>query len=55
VVTDIEVTNGRSAGNYVLEARVTDETGYTQTPVQAQPPPNGATGYPSAQVSVSSG
>ncbi|HEX2821405.1 MAG TPA: molybdopterin-dependent oxidoreductase, partial [Streptosporangiaceae bacterium] len=43
-----------SPGNYLLEARATDKTGYTQTAVQAQPPPNGATGYPSAQVSVSS-
>jgi DMSO/TMAO reductase YedYZ molybdopterin-dependent catalytic subunit len=39
-------------GNYLLEARATDETGYTQTAVQAQPQPNGASGYPSAQVAV---
>jgi DMSO/TMAO reductase YedYZ molybdopterin-dependent catalytic subunit len=39
-------------GNYLLEARATDATGYTQTAVQAQPPPNGASGYPSAEVSV---
>ena len=39
-------------GNYLLEARATDQTGYTQTAVQAQPPPNGASGYPSAQVTV---
>jgi DMSO/TMAO reductase YedYZ molybdopterin-dependent catalytic subunit len=39
-------------GNYMLEARATDATGYTQTAVQAQPPPNGASGYPSAQVTV---
>jgi hypothetical protein len=39
-------------GNYMLEARATDATGYTQTPVQAGPPPNGASGYPSAQVTV---
>jgi DMSO/TMAO reductase YedYZ molybdopterin-dependent catalytic subunit len=43
-----------SAGNYMLEARATDATGYTQTAVQAQPPPNGASGYPSAQVAVRS-
>jgi DMSO/TMAO reductase YedYZ molybdopterin-dependent catalytic subunit len=43
-----------SPGNYLLEARATDATGYTQTAVQAQPPPNGATGYPSAQVTVQS-
>ena len=41
-----------SPGNYLLEARATDATGYTQTAVQAQPPPNGASGYPSAQVTV---
>ncbi len=41
-------------GNYLLEARATDATGYTQTAVQAQPPPNGASGYPSAQVTVRS-
>ncbi len=41
-------------GNHLLEARATDQTGYTQTPVQAPPPPNGASGYPSAAVSVGS-
>jgi DMSO/TMAO reductase YedYZ molybdopterin-dependent catalytic subunit len=41
-------------GSHLLEARATDQTGYTQTPVQAQPPPNGASGYPSAAVTVSS-
>ena len=41
-------------GNYMLEARATDQTGYTQTAVQAQPPPNGSSGYPSAQVAVRS-
>jgi DMSO/TMAO reductase YedYZ molybdopterin-dependent catalytic subunit len=41
-----------SPGNYLLEARATDATGYTQTAVQAQPPPNGASGYPSAEVTV---
>ena len=39
-------------GNHLLEARATDKTGYTQTAVQAQPPPNGASGYPSATVTV---
>jgi DMSO/TMAO reductase YedYZ molybdopterin-dependent catalytic subunit len=39
-------------GTHVLEARATDATGYTQTAVQAQPPPNGASGYPSAMVVV---
>jgi DMSO/TMAO reductase YedYZ molybdopterin-dependent catalytic subunit len=41
-------------GNYLIEARATDQTGYTQTATQAQPPPNGASGYPSAQVTVRS-
>jgi len=41
-------------GTYLIEARATDATGYTQTAVQAQPPPNGASGYPSASVSVRS-
>jgi len=41
-------------GTHVLEARATDATGYTQTAVQAQPPPNGASGYPSAAVVVRS-
>ena len=41
-------------GTHVLEARATDATGYTQTAVQAQPPPNGASGYPSAAVAVRS-
>jgi DMSO/TMAO reductase YedYZ molybdopterin-dependent catalytic subunit len=39
-------------GDHLLEARATDMTGYTQTAVQAQPPPNGASGYPSAAVTV---
>ena len=39
-------------GTHTLEARATDRTGYTQTAVQAQPPPNGASGYPSAAVVV---
>ena len=41
-------------GSHLIEARATDQTGYTQTAVQAQPPPNGASGYPSAQVTVRS-
>ena len=40
-------------GTHLLEARATDKTGYTQTAAQAQPVPNGASGYPSATVSVS--
>jgi DMSO/TMAO reductase YedYZ molybdopterin-dependent catalytic subunit len=39
-------------GNHLLEARATDKTGNTQTAVQAQPVPNGASGYPSATVTV---
>jgi DMSO/TMAO reductase YedYZ molybdopterin-dependent catalytic subunit len=39
-------------GTHLLEARATDATGYTQTAAPAQPPPNGASGYPSAAVSV---
>jgi DMSO/TMAO reductase YedYZ molybdopterin-dependent catalytic subunit len=41
-------------GNYLLEARATDATGYTQTAALAEPAPNGASGYPSAQVTVRS-
>ena len=41
-----------TSGNHIIEARATDKTGYTQTAVQEQPPPNGASGYPSASVSV---
>ena len=40
-------------GQHTLEARATDKTGYTQTSAQAQPEPNGASGYPSATVMVS--
>ena len=36
------------------QARATDDTGYTQTAVQAPPPPNGATGYPSITATVRS-
>jgi DMSO/TMAO reductase YedYZ molybdopterin-dependent catalytic subunit len=39
-------------GNYLVEARATDKTGYTQTSLAAPPPPNGASGYPSVLVSV---
>jgi DMSO/TMAO reductase YedYZ molybdopterin-dependent catalytic subunit len=41
-------------GNHLLEARATDATGYTQTAMTAPPPPNGASGYPSAAVTVRS-
>src|SRR5579875_642593 len=33
-------------GSHVIEARATDATGYTQTPVEESTVPNGATGYP---------
>jgi DMSO/TMAO reductase YedYZ molybdopterin-dependent catalytic subunit len=39
-------------GNYLIEARATDKTGYTQTSLAAPPPPNGASGYPSVSVNV---
>jgi DMSO/TMAO reductase YedYZ molybdopterin-dependent catalytic subunit len=39
-------------GNHLVEARATDATGYTQTAAQAPPEPNGATGYPAVQVTV---
>ncbi len=41
-----------TSGQHVIEARATDKTGYTQTGFQAQPPPNGASGYPMVQVTV---
>ena len=41
-----------TSGNHVIEARATDKTGYTQTAAQAQPEPNGASGYPSLAVTV---
>jgi DMSO/TMAO reductase YedYZ molybdopterin-dependent catalytic subunit len=39
-------------GNYMIEARATDKTGYTQTSLAEPPEPNGASGYPSLLVSV---
>jgi DMSO/TMAO reductase YedYZ molybdopterin-dependent catalytic subunit len=39
-------------GNHVIQARATDATGYTQPAAQAPPEPNGATGYPTINVSV---
>ena len=41
-----------TSGNHVIEVRATDKTGYTQTATQAQPEPNGASGYPSVAVTV---
>ena len=40
-------------GNHLIESRATDRTGYTQTASQAPPEPNGASGYPMTQVTVS--
>lgn len=39
-------------GQHVIEARATDARGYTQTALQAPPPPNGASGYPAVNVAV---
>jgi DMSO/TMAO reductase YedYZ molybdopterin-dependent catalytic subunit len=39
-------------GTYLIEARATDKTGYTQTALQAPPAPNGASGYPAVSVQV---
>jgi DMSO/TMAO reductase YedYZ molybdopterin-dependent catalytic subunit len=39
-------------GAHILEARATDATGYTQTPVQVPTTPDGASGYPSVSVTV---
>ena len=41
-----------SPGNYLVEARATDKTGYTQTSLQEPPEPNGASGYPSVLLNV---
>jgi DMSO/TMAO reductase YedYZ molybdopterin-dependent catalytic subunit len=41
-----------TSGPHVLEARATDATGYTQTGTQEPPEPNGATGFPTVQVTV---
>jgi DMSO/TMAO reductase YedYZ molybdopterin-dependent catalytic subunit len=40
-------------GSYLIEARATDKTGYTQTSLQQPTVPNGAAGYPSVLVTVS--
>jgi DMSO/TMAO reductase YedYZ molybdopterin-dependent catalytic subunit len=40
-------------GQHLIESRATDRTGYTQTALQEPPEPNGASGYPMAQVTVS--
>ncbi len=42
-------------GTHQIQARATDARGYTQTPLQAPPVPNGASGYPGVSVTVSHG
>jgi DMSO/TMAO reductase YedYZ molybdopterin-dependent catalytic subunit len=42
-----------TAGTHLIEARATDKTGYTQTSLVEEVAPNGASGYPSSQVTVS--
>ena len=39
-------------GSYLIEARATDKTGYTQTSLVEDVAPNGASGYPSTQVTI---
>ena len=41
-----------ATGPHLIEARATDKTGYTQTAAQAPVAPNGATGYPTSQITV---
>ncbi|HLK00575.1 MAG TPA: molybdopterin-dependent oxidoreductase, partial [Streptosporangiaceae bacterium] len=41
-----------ASGNHTIESRATDAAGYTQTSAQSDPEPNGATGYPQVQLSV---
>jgi DMSO/TMAO reductase YedYZ molybdopterin-dependent catalytic subunit len=41
-----------TSGTHTLEARATDDTGYTQTALEEPPEPNGASGYPIIQVTV---
>ncbi len=40
-------------GTHLIEARATDKTGYTQTSAVADVAPNGASGYPATQITVS--
>ncbi|HEY2241503.1 MAG TPA: molybdopterin-dependent oxidoreductase [Streptosporangiaceae bacterium] len=41
-------------GHHIIEARATDGTGHTQTAAPAPPEPNGATGYPTTTLTISS-
>jgi hypothetical protein len=45
-------TTGHPGGTYLLEARATDATGYTQTSLTADVAPNGASGYPQSSVTL---
>jgi DMSO/TMAO reductase YedYZ molybdopterin-dependent catalytic subunit len=40
-------------GTHLVEARATDRTGFTQSALEEPPEPNGASGYPEIQVTVS--
>jgi DMSO/TMAO reductase YedYZ molybdopterin-dependent catalytic subunit len=40
------------AGQHTIKVRATDKTGYTQTPKNQAPEPNGATGYHTVKVTV---
>ena len=40
------------AGSHTVEARATDKSGYVQTELQADPIPNGASGWPSVSFTV---
>jgi DMSO/TMAO reductase YedYZ molybdopterin-dependent catalytic subunit len=42
----------QSPGSYLISARATDKTGYTQTALQEPTVPNGASGYPIVNVNV---
>jgi DMSO/TMAO reductase YedYZ molybdopterin-dependent catalytic subunit len=42
-----------TSGTHLIEARATDKTGYTQTSLVEDVAPNGASGYPATQVTVS--
>jgi DMSO/TMAO reductase YedYZ molybdopterin-dependent catalytic subunit len=39
-------------GRHLIQVRATDKTGYTQTALEAAPPPNGASGYPGVEVTI---
>ena len=47
------ITVGLRPGSHAIEARATDDTGYTQTDAVADTVPNGATGWPELSVTAS--